>query len=108
MEAGQAINPRIRVGDWVKVILDLMTVEVGADAIATRLGLPQSTVERWREAALQGMSRALDTASGKSAREIALERRLRKLQREFADLAVRHALVQRALDERLQRLHAAR
>ena len=57
-------------------------------------------IEKWRALALDAVSAVLRQGTGRSSRESDLEKKLKSLERAFADLAIRHELVQRALDER--------
>jgi len=58
------------------------------------------SVERWREVALKGIEQSMRQGSGRTKRELDLERKLRSLERAFTDLAIRHELVERALSQR--------
>jgi len=62
-----------------------------------------ATVEGWRDQALEGIGEAMRQGSGKSARELALERDLAGLEKAFTHLAIKHELVERALKERPSR-----
>jgi hypothetical protein len=57
-------------------------------------------VEGWREIALEGIGQAMRQGTGKSARELEVEKKLKSLERAFTDLAIRHELVERFLAER--------
>jgi hypothetical protein len=62
-----------------------------------------STVERWREQALEAIEGALRTGNVKSAQEQQLEKKLTTLEKAFTNLAIKHELVERALAERPSR-----
>jgi hypothetical protein len=60
-------------------------------------------VEGGREQALEGIGESLRQSTGKSARELELERDLASLEKAFAHLAIEHELVERALEGALHR-----
>ncbi|HOA06219.1 MAG TPA: helix-turn-helix domain-containing protein [Candidatus Fermentibacter daniensis] len=90
-------------GERSQAVLELFAGKATVDLIARRFGVHPTTVEKWREIALEGVGAALRQGSGKSPREQELERKLRGLERAFTDLAIRHELVERALSERPSR-----
>jgi hypothetical protein len=61
------------------------------------------TVEGWREQAMEGIAEALRQGSGKSSRELQLEKDLGSLEKAFTHLAIKHELVERALKDRPSR-----
>jgi transposase-like protein len=81
-------------------VLELLSGKATVDQIARRFGVYPSTVENWRTVALEGMTQSMRQGTGKGSREVELERKLKTLERAFTDLAIRHELVQRFLDER--------
>lgn len=83
-----------------RAVLELFAGKTTVDQLARRFGVHASTVERWREIALEGIEGSLKQGSAKSARELDLERQFQSLERAFTDLAIRHELVQRALKDR--------
>lgn len=85
-------------------MLDLMAGKATVDQIARRLGVLPSTVEGWRQDALDGISDALRRGSGKSARELELEREIKQLREVVTETAITKALLEQALKvERDQR-----
>ncbi len=91
---------RRSVEDRTEAIVELLSGKATVDQLAFRFGVHRKTVERWREVALEGIEQSMRQGSGKTKREMDLERKLRGLERAFTDLAIRHELVERALSER--------
>ena len=83
-----------------QAVLELLSGKATVDQLAFRFGVRPETVEGWRDIALEGVGQAMRRGTGKSAREIELEKKLKSLERAFTDLAIRHELVERALVER--------
>ena len=86
-----------------EAVLELLGGKASVDQIARRFGVRASTVEGWREQALEGIAQALRQGSGKSARELQLEKELGSLEKAFTHLAIKHELVDRALKSRPSR-----
>ena len=83
-----------------QAVLELLSGKATVDQLAFRFGVRPETVEGWREIALEGIGQAMRQGTGKNARELELEKKLKSLERAFTDLAIRHELVERALSER--------
>jgi transposase-like protein len=83
-----------------QAVLELLSGKATVDQLAFRFGVRPETVEGWRDIALEGIGQAMRQGTGKSARELELEKKLKGLERAFTDLAIRHELVERALSER--------
>jgi transposase-like protein len=81
-------------------VLELLAGKASVDQLAFRFGVQASTIERWRELALEGIAATLRQGTAKSASEAELEKELKGLKEAFTDLAIRHELVQRALKNR--------
>jgi transposase-like protein len=94
---------RRRVEDRVEAVLELLAGKASVDQIAWRLGVRPSTVESWREVALDGVATALRQGSGKTARELTLEREVKDLRGAFTSVAMQKELLERALTERPSR-----
>jgi transposase-like protein len=62
-----------------QAVLELFAGKATVDQIARRLGVLPSTVEGWRRDALGGISEALRRGSGKTTRELELEREVKTL-----------------------------
>jgi len=86
-----------------EAVLALLSGKASVDQIAMRFGVQASTVERWREQALDGIEAALRTGNVKSLQEQQLEKKLTTLEKAFTNLAIKHELVERALAERPSR-----
>jgi transposase-like protein len=86
--------------DRASAVLELLSGKASVDQIARRFGVHAATVEKWRQDALEGMAVALRQGTGKSGREIELEKRLRDLERAFTDVAIKKELLERFLGER--------
>jgi transposase-like protein len=72
-------------------VLELLAGKASVDQIARRYGVQPETVERWREVALEGLATSLRQGSGKTGRELALERELRQLEQAFTRVAMRRS-----------------
>jgi transposase-like protein len=81
-------------------VLALMAGKASVDQLARRFGVHATTIEKWREIALEGVSTALRQGAGKSAEVLALEKRLKQLERAFTDVAIKKELLERFLAER--------
>ena len=86
-----------------EAVLQLLAGKATVDQLAFRFGVHASTIEKWRELALEGIEQAMRQGTAKSPEEQDLARKLATLERAFTDLAIRHELVQRAVAERPSR-----
>ena len=86
-----------------EAVLALLAGKASIDQLARRFGVRPATVEGWREQALEGIAESMRRGSGKSARELELERDLVSLEKAFTNLAIKHELVDRALKQRPSR-----
>jgi transposase-like protein len=87
-----------------QAVLELLAGKATVDQLARRLGLHASTVEGWRQDALDGIDQALRRGSGKSAGEAELERKHRDLEKVVTTLAIEKCLLEQALEtERAKR-----
>lgn len=80
-----------------QAVLELLSGKATVDQLAFRFGVQPATVHRWREIALEAVEGSLRQGSSKTAQELALEKKLRSLEKAFTDLAIRHELAERAL-----------
>jgi transposase-like protein len=80
-------------------MLELLSAKASVDQLARRFGVRAATVEGWRDQALEGIGESLRQGTGKSARELELERDLSSLEKPFTHLAIKHELVERALKD---------
>ena len=103
-EAGEAKSDlRVRPGrrtveERQQAVLDLFAGKATVDQIARRLGVLPSTVEGWRQDALGGIAEALRRGSGKTTRELELEREVKTLEQVVTKTAIQKALLEQALD----------
>jgi len=81
-------------------VLELLSGKASVDQLARRFGVHASTIEKWRETALAGVGTALRQGSGKTPRELQLEKRVKDLERAFTDVAIKKELLERFLAER--------
>lgn len=86
-----------------RAVLALLSGKASVDQVAKQFGVQGSTVENWREIALEGIEDSLRQGSAKPAEQLEVERQFKTLERAFTDLAIRHELVQRALKDRPSR-----
>ncbi len=110
MEDGQALGDAVRgrpgrrsAEERKEAVLELLRGKASVDQIARRFGVRAGTVEGWREQAMEGIAEALRQGSGKSSRELQLEKDLGSLEKAFTHLAIKHELVERALKDRPSR-----
>lgn len=80
-----------------EAVLALLAGKASVDQIARRMGVLPATVEGWREDAVAGMAEALRRGSGKSAREVELEREVKQLRDVLTETAITKALLEQAL-----------
>jgi transposase-like protein len=100
-------GPRIRPGrrtveERQQAVLDLFAGKATVDQVAKRLGVQLSTVEGWRQDALGGIAEAMRRGSGKTARELELERELKSMREVVTETAIKNALLSRALETERQ------
>jgi transposase-like protein len=81
-----------------KAVLDLLAGKATADQVARRLGVLPSTVEGWRDDALAGIGESLRRGTGRTARELELERDLRVVREALTEQSITAALYKQALD----------
>ncbi len=86
--------------DRTAAVMDLLSGKATVDQLAARFGVRPEVIEKWRALAMEAVAAAMLQGAGRSSRESDLEKKLKSLERAFADLAIRHELVQRALDDR--------
>ena len=94
---------RRSVEERTEAVLELLSGKATVDQLARRFGVRAGTVEGWRSQALEGIGEAMRQGTGKSARELVLERDLASLEKAFTHLAIKHELVERALKSRPSR-----
>jgi transposase-like protein len=81
-----------------QAVLELMAGKATVDQIARRLGVHASTVEGWRQDALDGMAEALRRGNGKTPRELELEKKADQLEKVVTKLSIQKCLLEQALD----------
>jgi transposase-like protein len=86
-----------------RAVLDLLGGKATVDQIARRLGVLAETVEGWRQDALAGMEESLRRGTGKTPRELELEREVDKLRRVVTSTAIEKCLLEQALDTERQK-----
>ena len=91
---------RRSVEDRASAVLELLSGKASIDQLARRFGVHPATVEKWRQDALDGMAVTLRQGTGKSGRELELEKRVKDLERAFTDVAIKKELLERFLAER--------
>lgn len=103
-EVVRARPGRRTVEERQRAVLDIIAGKATVDQVAKRLGVLADTVEGWRDEAAAGMAEALRRGSGKSARELELERENRQLREVVTKTAIQKALLEQALEiERAKR-----
>jgi transposase-like protein len=86
-----------------EAVLELLSGKSSVDQLARRFGVRATTVESWRDQALEGIGESMRQGTGKSSRELELERDLASLEKAFTHLAIKHELVERAIKDRPSR-----
>ena len=81
-----------------RAVLDILGGKASVDQIARRLGVHADTVEGWRQDALGGIEESLRRGSGKTPRELELERENDKLKRVVTTTAIEKCLLEQALE----------
>jgi transposase-like protein len=81
-----------------QAVLDVLGGKATVDQVARRLGVQASTVEGWRDDAMGGIAEALRRGSGKTARELELERENEKLRKVVTTTAIQKCLLEQALE----------
>lgn len=102
-EAGEGADVRARPGrrtieERQQAVLELLGGKATVDQIARRLGVLPETIEGWRQDALGGVAQALRRGSGKTPRELELERENKQLRDVVTKTAIQKALLEQALD----------
>lgn len=105
---GEGACVRIRPGrrtveERQEAVLQLLAGKATVDQIARRLGVLPETVEGWRQDALGGVAEALRRGSGKTPRELELERENKKLRDVVTTTAIQKALLEQALEAERQK-----
>jgi transposase-like protein len=83
-----------------RAVLELLSGKATVDQLARRFGVYPATIEKWREVAVESISGALRQGDGKTPRELALERRVKDLEKAFTDVAIKKELLERFLADR--------
>lgn len=98
--AGRRRPGRRSVEDRVGAVLEILGGKASVDQVATRFGVRPETVEGWRLDALESVGNAMRQGSGKTPREIELEKKLRQVEKAFTEVAIRKELLENALKVR--------
>jgi transposase-like protein len=88
-------------------VMKLLSGRASVDQLAQQYGVLPATIEGWRQAALDGISKALLT-DGRTERERELERENRDLKDALSRATVERALAIRAVEEWKQQSRPSR
>jgi hypothetical protein len=91
-EAARGRPGRRGLADRREAVLDILEGKASVEQVARRLGVTTDTIEKWQETALAGVETAL-TIDGPSPRERALDRRVKALEAQLADVSVKYVSV---------------
>jgi transposase-like protein len=91
------------VAERQQAVLELLTGKASVDQVARRLGVLPATVEGWRQDALAGVEVALRRGTGKTERELALERVVKQLRHVVTEAAIEKELLKQALEKERER-----
>ena len=80
-------------------VLELISGKATVDQLGRRFGVTPETIEGWRVDALAGIVEALRRGTGRTQREVALERENRELRDTVTDLSIDKALLKREPDK---------
>ena len=97
-EAARGRPGRRGLADRREAVLDILEGKASVEQVARRLGVTTDTIEKWQETALAGVETAL-TIDGPSPRERALDRRVKALEAQLADVSVKYALARRGVED---------
>jgi transposase-like protein len=86
-----------------QAVLEVLAGKASIDQVARRLGVLPATVEGWRQDALAGVAEALRRGTGKTERELALEREVKQLRHVVTESAIEKELLKQALELERQR-----
>lgn len=100
LEVSRGRPGRRTAAERTRAVLELLSGKATVDQLARRFGVLPATIEGWRQEALRGIEEAMRVGQGKSPRELELEKKLSTLEKAFTNLAIKHELVERALQER--------
>ena len=95
---GRARPGRRTVEERQQAVLEVLGGKATIDQVARRLGVQAATVEGWRDDALGGIAEALRRGSGKTARELELERELETMRKVVTKTAIQKCLLEQALE----------
>ncbi len=100
VDGGQRGRPgRRSVEDRRSAVLELIGGKATVDQLARRYGVKSETVEGWRQDALEGLEAALRRGTGRTGRELELEKENRELRGAVTDLSIEKAILKRELDK---------
>lgn len=94
---------RRTVDERQQAVLALFAGKATVDQVARRLGVLPATVEAWRQDALAGIAESLRRGTGKTARELELERELSTVRDALTERSIAAALYKQALEAERQR-----
>ena len=86
--------------DRTQAVLELLSGKASVEQLSQRYGVQPETIEKWREAALEGMSQAMRQGNATTARERELQKDLNALEKAFTKLAIRNEVAERELGKR--------
>lgn len=86
--------------DRTQAVLELLSGKASVEQLSQRYGVQPETIEKWREAALEGMSQAMRQGNATTARERELQKDLSALEKAFTKLAIRNEVAERELRKR--------
>jgi transposase-like protein len=86
--------------DRRQAVLQLLSGKATIDQLARRFGVLPSTIEGWRNEAVEAMTEALKRGSSKTERELQLERENALLRDSLASASLKVTLLERAAEIR--------
>jgi transposase-like protein len=99
MEVVRGRPGRRSAADREEAVLELLGGKATVDQLARRFGVMPETIEGWRAEALEGLREAMRRGSGRTEKEVELERENKLLRDTVTEGAIAQALLRRALEE---------
>lgn len=99
MEVVRGRPGRRSAADREEAVLELLSGKATVDQLARRFGVMPETIEGWRAEALEGLREAMRRGTGRTEKEVELERENKLLRDTVTEGAIAQALLKRALEE---------
>jgi transposase len=81
-------------------VLEILSGRVSIHEVGQHFGVREETVDGWLEDARAGILVCMRQGSGKTAREMELEKELKNLKSAFTKMAIQNELIKNAMEQR--------